>query len=185
METLEEQETYTCNGCEAEIDRDTDWYDFGIDGETYCDECHRCDLDTASSVIFYQPECEPVKVLVGSFFVVDGEYFEEWDGVGVSSKWKSTDGWRGHAQTTIDGWAEVLDGWTTGWADGTTQRKVSLNDWIEKSLPECPIPVALIFDRTSNVFSMGIGIAVPDGCESDFREWLGDDLFEDLHGWLG
>jgi len=185
VETLEEQETYTCKGCEAEIDPDTDWYAFGIDGETYCDECHRYDLETASSVVFYEPDCEPVKVLVGSLFIVDGEYFEEWNGVGISSGWKSTDGWRGHAQTVIEGWTEVLDGWTTGWTDSTTVRKNDLNQWISEGLENCPIPVAIIFDRTSNVFSMGVGIAVPEGREDEFTDWLGDDLFADLHRWLG
>ena len=186
METLEEQETYTCNGCEAEIDRDTDWYDFGIDGETYCDECHRCDLDTASSVIFYQPECEPVKVLVGSIFVVDGEYFEEWDGTKIGSQWISTDGWRGYNNTSIEGYTEILSGWTTGWTDEYTSRKKHLNEWIEQVLPTCPIPVALTYDITSNVFSLGVGISVPEGREEEFtKKWLSKEEFQALHDWLG
>jgi hypothetical protein len=185
MEATAEVETVVCKGCEAEIDYDNDWYDIGTDGEPYCDECHRSDLDSAPTVIFFSPDEGQQKVLVGEHFIVDGEYYEEWCGVNVTSEWVSTSGWHGHSMTKIEGYVEVESGWTTGWTDHTTSRKGDFNSWVENELPNCPIPVALILDRTSNIFSMGIGIAVPEGMTDAFNEWLGEEMVEDLHRWLG
>ena len=185
MDTVAEVETYTCDGCETKIDREYDWYDFGIDDKVYCDACHSDDINSASTVMFFEPDEEPVKVLVGSAFIVDAEYYETWNGTKIGSQWVSTDGWRGYNNTSIEGYVEILTGWTTGWADEYTSRKNHLNEWIEKVLPTCPIPVALTIERTSNVFSLGIAISVPEGREEEFtKKWLSKEEFQAVHDWL-
>ena len=100
----------------------------------------------------------------------------------IDRQWVSSDAWRGHYNTTIDGWTEVLNGWTTGgWDDPIAQRKVTFNEWAEQVLKGeivLPVAVAIIADPTSNVFSMGIGVLTPD--PEAFKEWLGTE-FGELH----
>lgn len=172
-----------CHGCEADLDLDVDcYYDSEVDGHSYCSDCRDADFTSAAVVSVYGPGYAPdsdgaVRYYVGSLFRED-RYGDE-PNLTFHQKWVSTDAWRGYSVTTIEGWAEVIDGWSTGdWGDGISDRKQPFREWVEglhtgKIVPPCP--VAVVVDVTSNVFSSAIGIFVPEGDMATFAEWLNGD----------
>ena len=174
-----------CAGCGDEINtNDDEFYGSELTGDTYCPSCYRSDLESASTALFAGPDYtrvarEPVQVLVGSSFVED-RYGESFDGVEFTRRYIATDGWRGYTMTEIDGWTEVLSGWTTGgWGDPIADRKQPFNEWAEslftgENVP--PVNVAVITDPTSNVFSTAIGVFVPDADVDTFTEWLNGEF---------
>ena len=86
---------------------------------------------------------EPTKVLVGSWFIVDGENYEEWTTPKITSYWKATNAHRGHTETSVEGYTEILSGWTTGMPDETVRRKALFNDWVQKTLQHTPCGLGL------------------------------------------
>lgn len=183
---MEEATVITCAFCKSNINPDEDWYEIGRDENTYCDQCHSADINEGSTLLLFTPgEEEPTKVLVGSWFIVDGENYEEWTTPKITSYWKATNAHRGHTETSVEGYTEILSGWTTGMPDETVRRKALFNDWVQKTLQHTPVPVALACETTSNVFSTGIGISVPTEQVDEFKAWLGEDQFKELHDWLG
>jgi hypothetical protein len=97
----------------------------------------------------------------------------------VNREWRSTDAWRGYYNTTVDGWVDVLDGWTTGsWGDPVARRKADFNEWAEQLfsgeiVPPCAVVIAT--DPTSNLFSTAITVFVEASEVETFRNWLVDD----------
>ncbi len=113
----------------------------------------------------------------------DDLYFGVVKNEDISHTWVSTDAWRGYTETKIKGWEMVMDGWTTGgWGDATAIRKQKFNQWYQDLCDmkiTVPCSVALIADRTSNVFSTAITVAVKTEDVELFKEWLDSD-FEEL-----
>lgn len=177
--------TFTCPGCESEVNTDTDCYGIStVDGKEYCEGCREADLGSASTVFLFGPGYEPdsdgpVRFYIGSLFHED-RYAEEPRDFTFSQKYVRTDGWRGYTETSIDGWTEVTTGWTTGdWGDSVSDRKAPFRDWVESLHDgdiDLPCPVAIVCDLTSNVFSTAIGVWVPDENADQFREWINGDL---------
>lgn len=176
----------TCKGCEQPFDPDTDFYLISpVDGEAYCEGCRESDLNSAGRVLLFGPgyaadrDGQPI-VFVGSLFIEDRYGEEPSDGLVYQHNWVSTDAWRGYAVTSIDGWVEILDGWTTGnWGDAISAGKQPFNEWVEALCNgdvDPPVPVAVITDVTSNVFSTAVGVWVPEEYTDTFREWLNGDL---------
>ena len=102
-------------------------------------------------------------------------------GIDVERKWVSSSPLRGHFETTINGWSEVLVGWTTGsWDDEISNRKQTFNEWANgvckgEILP--PMPLAIVVDQTSNVFSAGVSVQTPE--PDKFKQWANLN-FQDL-----
>jgi|JI10StandDraft_1071094.scaffolds.fasta_scaffold80819_5 hypothetical protein len=147
----------------------------GSDGKVYCGSCREHDLDNAATIHLIGPSYgKGYLVKVGDLFVEDFEG-EEPTGVTFTRKWVSSDSWRGYHQTNIVGWYEIADGWTTGWPDDSTARKVTLNDFIEAMIVggnTPPVDVCIILDSTSNVFSTAVGIHVKDHDAEALQTWL-------------
>lgn len=103
-------------------------------------------------------------------------------GLNIKRAWINTGGYRGHYETTIDGWMSILSGWTTGpWDDPVAQKKQKFNDFASQVMSKKitpAAPIALVIDPTSNVFSMGVSILTAH--PKIFHAWIGDDLFYDL-----
>ena len=186
METI-----FNCDGCETSIEREADvWHASEISGKEFCDGCWTEDINAGSSAFIVGPdfaslENEPVRALIGNHFVIN-KYGDDWDwdshskNVKFRRAYHSTDAWRGYYETKIEGWTEIVDGWTTGgWGDPTAERKLPFNKWAE-ALYEgkivSPVNVAVITDPTSNVFSTAVGVHVPDDKADEFREWLNGEL---------
>ena len=177
--------TLKCDNCEDLINTDEDiFYGSEITGKSFCEGCYNSDRQYASQVLITGPNFtsyndEPVKLYVSEDFVEDqwGEYVSE---PKLSRTYKSTSAWRGYHETTIEGWSEVLSGWTTGgWDDSTGQRKLAFNQWAENlyvndTVP--PVDIAIATDPTSNVFSTAIGVFVPEAQVNDFNEWVNGEL---------
>jgi hypothetical protein len=174
-----------CENCSDDINTDEDIsYGSESSGKTFCESCYNEDRQNASRVFITGPNFqndhnEPVTLYVSENFVEDnwGEYITE---PKVSRTYKSTSAWRGYHETTIEGWSEVLSGWTTGgWGDPTGQRKQAFNEWAESLYNGETVPlvdIAIATDPTSNVFSTAIGVFVPSEKVDEFTLWINGEL---------
>ena len=174
-----------CDKCSDDIDNENDvFYGSEITGKIFCPSCFESDRQSASQLFITGPnfqdyENEPIKLLVSEDFIEDkwGEYVSE---PKVSRTYKSTSAWRGYYETTIEGWTEVLSGWTTGgWGDETGQRKQAFNQWAESLYNGETVPlidIAIAPDPTSNVFSTAIGVFVPSEKVEEFTLWINGEL---------
>jgi hypothetical protein len=181
-----------CVGCEEWLEADDGDYTYAKSGDVVCHGCEESDLSSASTVVIFDPqkfEDEPRQILVSNYYTVDREYFEEVTDLEISREWKSSSGYRGHYETKVTGFVEVLDGWTTGWIDETVTRKQRFNEWIEvlstdpEARMQLPCKVVLCIDPTSNVFSTAVGISVQEDERETFVEWL-NGSFDDLYNAL-
>lgn len=175
-----------CSQCETAIDTDNDMFYYSeIEGQHYCESCHDSDLQYGSTVLLAGPHFPsdsdgPVRIIVGEAFVED-KYGEDWGDLTFTRTYHRTDGWRGYWDTKIDGWTETMAGWTTGsWDDDpTSQRKATFNEWAEAMYEgriTPPVNVAIVADPTSNVFSTGIGVLVPEDKVEEFIAWIDPEL---------
>lgn len=178
---IDSPETYECPDCQTTINPDVDdcqWSN--VKDEWYCWSCYESDTQHASTVTIVD-EGVVEKFHVADAFVFD-EYGEEPRRLTLSRIYTSTDGWRGYYTTSIKGWVDALNGWTTGaWGDATADRKAVFNDWAESLIegelvPPCPI--AIVSDPTSNLFSTAITVLVPATSVDTFRDWLGEEADE-------
>ena len=173
-----------CCACPADIDTDNDDWGWSATKEDYiCTSCRDIDESSLSTIIAVSPNNKTIKYLIGEHTRMSDDGDDMYGShLIVDRVWVSGDSYRGHYNTTISGWDEVLIGWTTGaWEDEVSDRKKSFNEWADNiSTGEIlsPVPLAIVLDPTSNVFSMGIGVLTPD--PEAFKEWLGTE-FGELH----
>ena len=171
------EETFKCADCD-EV-QDLEEQSHGKDnGDVVCRNCVDSAHESRSGINVFEDGTNTI-IYVTEYETVD-EYGDPISSLPISRKWKSTDGWRGYYETTIEGWVTIVEGWTTGgWGDPTADRKQSFNGWFDDML-RCdvisPVPVAIITDPTSNVFSVAITVLVKADDETTFREWLGEDI---------
>lgn len=163
-----------CCNCEKEIDIDGDYGWSNTKDDYLCLECRDSDESSLSTVYVANGDWVD-KYFVGEHIRINEEGGDIKDsGLTVNREWVSTDAYRGHYNTTIDGWTEVLSGWTTGaWGDATSDRKKAFNEWAEeiilcKIYP--PAPIAIVVDPTSNLFSTGISVLTK--YVQIFNEWI-------------
>jgi len=173
-----------CSGCETAIDTENDMFYFSnlTDG-TFCQDCHINDMQYASTIMLFGPDFPatsegPCKVYVTEHFV-ENQWGDDFSDLEFFHRYVHTSAWRGYHETKIEGWTEVVDGWTTGWPDDTVSRKIDFNDWVEdlatgEIFP--PVNVAVIMELTSNVFSTAIGVHVPDDQVEQFNAWINGEL---------
>lgn len=182
------EETMVCADCEQAITED-DYCRYCDDGSVICEGCEQTELESVSTALLIGADGTRSKALVTSRFAIDAEYGEET--TGLKRVWKSTDGWRGYYETSIEGYVEVsgLTGWSTGWVDSTVERKIDFNTWVERLWEDDeevgpPVDIAVVVDPTSNVFSSAIGVHVKPEDLDTFRSWLGAE-FDVLSSALG
>lgn len=138
-----------------------------------CWPCWESAETSASTAYLVQPGGE-----VTRWYVHEYDTMSEWgdsasdlpNGPKLERSWHRTDGWRGHYVTTPgDDWQEITSGWTTGnWGDAISKSKQNFNCWAQDLIEgkaETAIPVWIIFDTTSNVFSSGVGVFIPADCD--------------------
>lgn len=179
MSDITTDTTSECAECQSTFDNQNEGMFSEIKGDWFCEQCYASDLDHSSTVwIIHHGEKQ--KHQVGDAFVIN-EYGDTPD-IKVERKYVSTDGWRGYYETTIDGFAPVIEGWTTGsWGDPIADRKAVFNDWLDELIENTPwleFPICLVFDPTSNLFSTSVSLQVkPENLET-FKNWLGLELDE-------
>lgn len=137
----------------------------------------------------YSEEYEEEREAIGTVaaITIDGveEYLVYDDGVEddvlPAPTWHSTDAWRGYYEiATPEGYTNVANGWTTGWADDTVVRKFDTyavaealySDDTRFDLPSFDSPIYVVSLRTSNVFSTAVDILVPEGEEERFFDFI-------------
>jgi hypothetical protein len=171
---MENEEITKCCECNEEIDTEVDYGWSHVQDAYLCTACRESD-ETSASVVQIVEGGSVTKYYIGDHIRMD-EYGDDLYGTNltIDRKWESSSEWRGYYQTTIQGWTEVLVGWTTGgWDDAIARRKQTFNHWVEGLLGgdlDCPVPVAIVSDPTSNVFSMGISVLTPQ--PNEFNDWL-------------
>ena len=103
-------------------------------------------------------------------------------------KYVSTSGWRGHYQTAdlLVGLSTVENGWMTGdYGDVPWKRDShAFLQALSEGDIEPPCPVYVLFEPTSNVFSMGTDILCKTEDRDALVEWLEQSEY-DLHTALG
>ena len=182
MTNTNEIDQNNCCVCNEKVDIEGDYGWSNVKEDYLCLGCRESDEGSVSTVQIIDAGVVK-KYYIGNHVRMTefGDDLYDVD-LTIDRQWVSSDAWRGHYNTTINGWTEVLNGWTTGgWDDPIAQRKVTFNEWAEQVLKGeivLPVAVAIIADPTSNVFSMGIGVLTPD--PEAFKEWLGTE-FGELH----
>lgn len=174
-----------CCVCDERVDDDYGWSN--VTNEVLCEGCQNQDFSSASKVsVVYKGKTEVFYIGDHIRFnehgddMYDPDLWKLWDlRFKFDRVWKSTDGMRGHYDTTIEGWESVMEGWTTGgWDDPVAQKKQIFNQWAERLLAgeiDYEMPIAIVADPTSNVFSMGISVLTPKKKElEEVLEYTGD-----------
>ncbi len=182
MTTTDETIENKCCECNEQVDVEGDYGWSNVKEDYLCLRCRENDESSVSTV--HIADAGIIKKYYIGNHVRMTEFGDDLYGVDlkIDREWVSSDAWRGHFNTTIKGWTEVLNGWTTGaWDDPIAQRKFAFNEWAGQILKGeiiPPVSIAIITDPTSNVFSTGIGVLTSD--PEAFKEWLGTE-FDDLH----
>lgn len=168
-----------CCECGENVDTNDEFYWSNVKEDYLCAGCYESDTQYCSTVQIVE-EGSVYKYYIGDHVRMT-EYGDDMynTALTIDRKWVSSSEWRGHYETTIQGWDEVLTGWTTGgWDDPIARRKFKFNEWAEALLNgalEPPVPVAIVSDPTSNLFSMGISVLTP--YPNDLKEWMNSDDF--------
>jgi hypothetical protein len=69
----------------------------------------------------------------------------------------------------------IASGWTTGWVDETTNRKVDFNEFGEQLIKgdiDCPFTIFILVEPTSNVFSTAVDVLVREADKDKVLNWL-------------
>ena len=174
-----------CCECETEIYTETDDYGWSSTKQSeLCVSCRESDEESMSTVFLFNNKI--TKCHIGEHVRMDSYgdeigFTEETKDIKFERIWVSTSGYRGHYETSIDGWGEVISGWTTGsWGDETSDRKAIFNEWFEQltkeEIPLPRIPFAVVVDPTSNLFSVGVTILSPK--PDELKIWMGEYIKE-------
>ncbi len=174
--------------CETTLNPDDDYCQWSDVLEDYlCEGCYESDLQSASTLYLIGSPKGPRKLYIGDHVRID-EYGDPLYGetdVVESREWRSSSAWRGYYHTTLKGHVEVLDGWTTGdWDDAVGRRKRTFNEWVEQAVEgeiDSPVPFALLFEPTSNVFSTGVSVLVKEEDYDAFVRHLNEGTLITLH----
>ena len=171
-----------CCECEEIVDAEGDFGWSTVKEDYLCWGCYESDQNHSSTVQIID-DGAVLKYHIGDHIRMD-EFGDDMfrTNITINREYIHSDAWRGHYETTIEGWTDVMNGWTTGsWGDPIADRKATFNQWAESVLVGDVIPpvaVAIVADPTSNVFSMGISVLTPE--PTTFKEWL-DTEFDELY----
>ncbi len=175
---ITEEAPFTCEECGA-VNADQDGCEY-VGGKLLCQSCMDYFLEHAPRVLECDAgvgvdETEPYYWISGyGWHPYDlPERFPYADVV-----YRKIDGWRGYYEPSVKDGFTLLEGWTTGYIDSTVGRKHLVNDFLEMiQKPElCPCNLWIYTARTSNIFSLGIGIAFKTTDAALLDEWLRDHL---------
>ena len=175
-----EEKQYKCCDCGEPVDTEVEYYWSSVEQDHLCGGCYESDTSSCATVHIVS-ENGIEQFYVGKHIRMT-EYGDdiEWSGdykaLKFTNEWVSTSEWRGYSETKIEGWETIVDGWTTGgWDDPIARSKQVFNQWAEDVLTEeiiPPVPVAIITEPTSNVFSTAVTVQVPKEFVDTFVKWL-------------
>lgn len=171
--------------CESTFDPDHDdaRYSPLLEG-WYCWGCYEAMTEGSSHVWFVMPTGEKETWTINEFEIVDDygdePYRDDSLGARISRGYHRTDAYRGHYETRINEWVEVMTGWTTqNWGDPVSDAKQMFNKWADNVIRNgeyVPCPIAIVADPTSNLFAIGVSVWVQAGNESVLADYLGEEI---------
>lgn len=187
-----------CEGC-GEFYSEQDWEDNGMYGslsETpICFSCYNSDLENPSTLIRFNPDGEHYRAIFGDFNIYHGtlrelydsdtpDWFaeimpEHWSG----RIWHSSSAWRGYFATDeVFQLAKIEDGWMTGdYGDVPWKKDAhSFLEALESGQITAPVPIYVLFEPTSNVFSTATTVLSKPSDAQVVKEWLAGSEY-DLH----
>jgi len=169
-----------CHSCEDHYEED-EVYTHDKDGNPYCESCEQSIWQNPITITrSFQGETTKVYYSPELGITMDTEY-GEYDHTSPDciddTTWVSY-GHRGHTDITpASGYEAVLTGWVTGLFDDVSY-KHAIN-YFTKELYEGdifpPCPVYIVIAPTSNVFSMGCDIIIPEAHVEEFKEWINEE----------
>ena len=172
-------EEYVCPVCEEESD---DYVWANLEEAEVCTECYESDLEYASTIYRVRSgETEWVRYGTHTGYNQDGDEPDEWftsivKNNGSPRKYIKTDAWRGYYDSSKNlDLVSIASGWTTGWADETTSRKVDFNQFAEQLIKgdiEAPFTIFILVEPTSNVFSTAVDVLVREADKDKVVSWL-------------
>ena len=176
---LDIHEQYVCPSCEEESD---DYVWANLEEADICTGCYEDDLQNASTIYRVRSgEAEWVRYGSHAGYTQDGDEPDEWftnivKNNGSPRKWIKTDAWRGHYDSSKNlDLVSIASGWTTGWVDETTNRKVDFNEFAEQLIKgdiDCPFTIFILVEPTSNVFSTAVDVLVREADKDRVLNWL-------------
>ena len=168
-----------CPICLEEAD---DYVWCNLEEADLCQGCYESDLENASTLYRVRSgEAEWVRYGSHTGYTQDGDEPGEWftnivKNNGSPRNWIKTDAWRGHYDSSKNlDLVSIASGWTTGWADETTSRKVNFNEFADQLIKgdiECPSTIFLLVEPTSNVFSSAVDVLVREADKDKVTGWL-------------
>lgn len=176
-----------CIGCGDEWitadERENGDVEWTPSGDVMSRGCAESEWSHASTLIRFAPgqdtEDGANKVVFGNHLAM-GQYgetpgwFDEMFPDGPRRVWKSTSGWRGHHDTysLLTGFTRLTSGWMTGDYDDVPWKRDThrLMEFLAANEP--PVAVYVLFEPTSNVFSMGTDIFTADADHDALVTWL-------------
>lgn len=180
-------ENFTCAACSETFGQEDEYFDdmqfSTIGGKPICYPCFEDDLQYPSTVVRVDNE-DLQKMTIGDYFILSDYEFEipDWFRPFIPNGWtgrayQSTDGWRGYYDTfkTLEGATEIADGWFTGWIDESVSRKQTVADLLEGLENQTlvpPVPIYVLLEPTSNVFSTATTIFTATKDVETIKEWL-------------
>lgn len=186
-----------CEGCD-QFYSEQDWENEGTYGtlseKPLCYSCYESDPEYPSTLIRFSAEGHE-RVIFGEHNAYHGTLREIYDS-GLSEwatevfpdewtgrVWKSSSGWRGYYATDeVLKLTKIEDGWMTGdYGDVPWKKDAhSFLEALESGQIEPPVPVYVLFEPTSNVFSTATTVLCKPDDTKVVKEWLAGSEY-DLH----
>lgn len=163
---MKDQEIHTCSLCGVEVSENDST--FTRDYEVACYGCEEAEMNYASRCLHANED--------GVEMIEFSKNFGDYPEPVKEECYKHTSAWRGYTYWIYeDGFELVEDGWITGYADSTTQRKVELSDLYDmirnkEAYPPCDM--WWLFGVTSNIFSQSSDIVIRFKDKEIFISWL-------------
>jgi hypothetical protein len=174
-------EEYVCPVCEEESD---DYVWANLEEAEVCTGCYESDLENASTIYRVRSgEVEWVRYGEHTGYTQDGDEPGEWftnivKTNGSPRAYIKTDGWRGYYSSSKNlDLVSIASGWTTGWVDETTTRKVDFNQFAEQLIRadfEVPFTIFILVEPTSNLFSTSVDVLVREADKDKVINWLNE-----------
>ena len=169
--------------CDEMLNDSTDQFWSEITGGSHCIGCYESDMEGASTLLHIDGSGNQIKAIIGDLFIV-GQYDmeePEWMSDLHDGEWKGrvytrTDSWHGHYDTeqSFDKCTVLTTGWTTGWADDTTYRKLDFNQFIEDLQSgeiSAPHSIYILVEPLGN-FSVSVSLLVLTEHSETMTTWL-------------
>lgn len=152
-----------CRRCEEPIRDQAYCGDEGTEygGDPLCEMCYY-EAEPCATVVFGEDSEECPSYITPTRNDTEGQF---------TCHWVSTDPWRGHYRLQSDGWVRVHDDCILAYSRDEQNLK-RFDELMRELLSQHDIPYARGFPRTSNVFSCGYELWIPEEEQTRYEELI-------------